>query len=106
MRAGADPGIEVSGATLFEAEGLGDALRPPVGPERSPGGGPGVNPRKCLDFRDFVCLSKTYLPRSRSFLIHFCHYKWGKIENVYICLYAYIFGLNVYIFGLKYKFSL
>ena len=38
---GACPGIEVSGATLIEAGGLGAALRPPVGPGQSPGGGPG-----------------------------------------------------------------
>lgn len=36
---GVDPGIAV-GAQLYEAEGLGATLRPPVGVERSPGGDP------------------------------------------------------------------
>jgi hypothetical protein len=39
-RAGADPGIEVKGVTLFEEVGLGAALRNPVRPGLSPGGGP------------------------------------------------------------------
>jgi hypothetical protein len=40
---GADPWIQVRGRgreTVSEARGLGAALRPPVGPGRSPGGDP------------------------------------------------------------------
>ena len=41
--AGADPGFQVRRGreTASEVGGLGTALRPPVGPEQSPGGGPG-----------------------------------------------------------------
>ena len=41
LRASTDPGIHVKCAILFEAGDLGTALRPLVGPGRSPGGGPG-----------------------------------------------------------------
>jgi hypothetical protein len=43
MISGADPGIQVRRGceTVSEAGGLGAALRPPVGPGRSPGGGTG-----------------------------------------------------------------
>jgi hypothetical protein len=37
---GVDSGIEIRGAILLEAMDLGAALRPPVGPGRSPGGIP------------------------------------------------------------------
>jgi hypothetical protein len=50
MRADEDPGIEVRGATLFAAGSLGAALRPPVGPGQSAGGGQGAKPQEAPGF--------------------------------------------------------
>ena len=41
--------------TPKEAGGLGAAFRPPMGPGRSLGGGPGAKPRKLADFRHLGC---------------------------------------------------
>ena len=56
---------KLGGATLIEAGGLGAALRPPMGPGRSPcwgpgGEAPGIRPRKLLDFRDFIDLKTSF----------------------------------------------
>jgi hypothetical protein len=43
------------GAKPYLGQGARAALRPPVGPGQSPGGGP-ESPRKLLEFRDFIGL--------------------------------------------------
>jgi hypothetical protein len=64
-----DPRIAVrGGATLFEAGGLGAALRPPVCTGQSPGGGRERSPRKLPNLRNFIGFI-TFLLRSHFYYI-------------------------------------
>jgi hypothetical protein len=69
--------LKLVGATLFEAVGLGAALRPPLGPGWSPGGGPrGDALGSCWILEILFTLKHV---SKEVLLLHFCHYKWGKI---------------------------
>jgi hypothetical protein len=87
VESGAGPGTEVrGGAILFEAGGMGAALRPPLGPGRSLGGGQGA---KLLEVRNFI--RPKHVSQEVN-LLHFCLYKWSKI---------YKNGSKLKTFGLK-----
>jgi hypothetical protein len=59
--------LKLGGGTLFDAGGPGAALRPPGGPGRNTGGGPGGEAPKIISHKSFSLL--------------FCHYKSSKIDS-------------------------
>jgi hypothetical protein len=89
-----NPRIEVRGlGTTLSEMGSGSCCEAPSESRAKPWWGTrGQSPFKLLDFGDFISIT-TCLPRN----IHFCHHKWGKIDQM---------AQKLEIFGQKYKFSL